>query len=215
VRVFHNQVNLGYGGNQKRGYRYAQERGFDVVVLLHGDGQYAPEVMDQLLEPLLRGEADAVLGSRMMHPGSARAGGMPLYKFAGNKILTFLQNRLLGRKLSEYHSGYRAYNVHALRQLPLLANANDFHFDTEIIIQLMEGGYRIREVPIPTYYGDEICRVNGLAYAWNVMKTTLRYRLHKAGLLYARQFDLMCGEKYTFKHNRYSSHQRILNLLGL
>src|SRR5207244_5020210 len=91
VRIFHNQVNLGYGGNQKRGYGYARQQGFDIVVLLHGDGQYAPEVMDDLLDPLVRGEADAVFGSRMMAPGSARAGGMPFYKFAGNKILTAIQ----------------------------------------------------------------------------------------------------------------------------
>jgi glycosyltransferase involved in cell wall biosynthesis len=214
VRVFHNQVNLGYGGNQKRGYRYARQQGFDIVVLLHGDGQYAPEAMDDLLDPLVNGEADAVFGSRMMIPGGARAGGMPLYKYAGNKILTGIQNLLLGERMTEYHSGYRAYNVHALAQLPLLANANDFHFDNEIIVQLLEGGFRIKEVPIPTYYGNEICRVNGMKYAWNVLLTNCRYRLHKAGLLYARQFDLRRGEKYTYKHDSYSSHRRIVDLVG-
>jgi glycosyltransferase involved in cell wall biosynthesis len=214
VRVFRNQVNLGYGGNQKRGYRYAVERGFDVVVLLHGDGQYAPEVMDELIDPIVRGEAEAVFGSRMMVPGQALRGGMPLYKFVGNKVLTFVQNRLLGQGMSEYHSGYRAYSVHALARLPLMANSNDFHFDNEIIVQLMEGGHRLKEVAIPTYYGNEICRVNGIAYAWNVVKTNLRYRLHKAGLLYARQFDLLHGHKYTFKHNRFSSHKQIICLAG-
>jgi glycosyltransferase involved in cell wall biosynthesis len=214
VRVYHNEVNLGYGGNQKRGYRYAAARDFDIVVLLHGDGQYAPEALDDLIDPIARGEADFVLGSRMLVPGGALRGGMPLYKYLGNKILTRMQNLLLGCRLSEYHSGYRAYRVEVLKKLPLLANSNDFHFDNEIVVQLVEGGYRIQEVPIPTYYGDEICRVNGLKYAWNVLLTNVRYRLHKAGLLYARQFDLRRGHKYTFKQNRFSSHQRIRRLVG-
>ncbi|HEX5270078.1 MAG TPA: bifunctional glycosyltransferase/class I SAM-dependent methyltransferase [Gemmataceae bacterium] len=214
VRVFRNQVNLGYGGNQKRGYRYALERGFDVVVLLHGDGQYAPEVMDDLIDPIARGEADAVLGSRMLAPGAALRGGMPLYKFVGNKVLTFVQNALLGRRMSEYHSGYRAYSVRALAVLPLLADSNGFHFDNEIIVQILEGGCRLKEVPIPTYYGKEICRVNGIAYAWNVLTTNLRYRLHKAGLLYARQFDLRHAHKYTFKPGYFSSHQQLIRLAG-
>jgi glycosyltransferase involved in cell wall biosynthesis len=214
VRIFYNQVNLGYGGNQKRGYRYAAEQGFDVVVLLHGDGQYAPEVLDDLIDPIVQGQADAVFGSRMIIPNGALQGGMPLYKFVGNKILTTMQNVMLGEQMSEYHSGYRAYSVAALKQLPLMSNANDFHFDNEIIVQLIEGGYRIKEVPIPTYYGNEICRVNGMKYAWNVFRTNLRYRLHKAGLLYARQFDLQRGHKYTYKSNRFSSHQRIIGMTG-
>src|SRR5262249_47485168 len=156
----------------------------------HGDGQYAPEVLDDLINPIAQGKADAVFGSRMMIPDGALKGGMPLYKYVGNKVLTRMQNVMLGKEMSEYHSGYRAYSVAALKQLPLLANANDFHFDNEIIVQLVEGGHQIMEVPIPTYYGNEICRVNGMKYAWNVFRTNLRYRLHKAGLLYARQFDL-------------------------
>jgi 2-polyprenyl-3-methyl-5-hydroxy-6-metoxy-1,4-benzoquinol methylase len=214
VKIYHNQVNLGYGGNQRRGYRYAIENGFDIVVLLHGDGQYAPEVMDDLLEPLVKGEAEAVFGSRMMQRGHARKGGMPLYKYLGNKVLTGVQNLVARVKLSEYHSGYRAYNVHALAQLPLGKNSTNFHFDTEIIYQLHQAGFRIKEVPIPTYYGDEICRVNGMAYAWNVFRTTLRYRLHNLGVAYAPQFDVKGGNKYVYKHNRYSSHKQILRMIG-
>ncbi len=211
IRVFRNIVNLGYGGNQKRGYLYAIQNGFDIVVLLHGDGQYAPEVLDQLVDPLVKGEAEAVFGSRMLIPGDARKGGMPLYKYAGNKILTKFQNAVLGREMTEYHSGYRAYHVPSLAKLPFLKNSDDFHFDNEIIIQHFEAGLRIRETPIPTYYGDEICYVNGMKYAWDVFRTTLKYRLHKSGLLYCPQFDLAGAAKYTYKENRYSSHRRVLN----
>jgi 2-polyprenyl-3-methyl-5-hydroxy-6-metoxy-1,4-benzoquinol methylase len=207
-------VNLGYGGNQKRGYTYAIQHDLDIVVLLHGDGQYAPECLEDLIAPIERGEAEAVLGSRMLRAGAARAGGMPLYKFVGNRILTRFQNLALGADLSEYHSGYRAYHVPSLARLPYLRNTNDFHFDNEIILQFMEAGFRIKEVPIPTYYGGEICYVNGMSYAWNVVRTTARYRLHKAGLsVYAEQFDVKSGSRYTFKRNRFSSHNRLLDMV--
>ncbi len=169
-----NERNLMYGGNQKAGYRYALERGFDFVILLHGDGQYAPEVMDRLLAPLERGEADMVMGSRMMEPGALQ-GNMPLYKYVGNKILTFTQNLLLRQRLSEYHSGYRAYSCRALREINLERLTDNWHFDTQIILEFIARGFRIREVPIPTYYGDEICRVNGIAYAFNCLMATARF----------------------------------------
>ena len=105
LSIFRNPVNLMYGGNQRRGYRYAIERGLDVVVLLHGDGQYAPEVMQSLLTPLEAGHADIVMGSRMMVPGAALVGNMPRYKYMGNRILTWIQNRLVGMNLTEFHSG--------------------------------------------------------------------------------------------------------------
>src|SRR4051794_19047376 len=118
LQVLKHRKNLGYGGNQKAGYRYFIEKGFDIVVLLHGDGQYAPEVLAQLYHPLVTGQADAVFGSRMMRTfGGALRGGMPLYKYAGNRILTTLENLALGMNLTEFHSGYRAYNLHALAQL--------------------------------------------------------------------------------------------------
>jgi glycosyltransferase involved in cell wall biosynthesis len=154
LTVLFNPVNQGYGGNQKIGFHYAIREKFDIVALVHGDGQYAPECLGELLQPLLNGEADAVFGSRMLSRGEARRGGMPLYKFVGNRILTRVQNRLLGASLSEFHSGYRLYSVDALARIPFDRNTNDFHFDTEIIIQLLRGRYTIRELPIPTYYGD-------------------------------------------------------------
>src|SRR5689334_13466645 len=132
LHVFRNDVNLMYGGNQRKGYRYAIERGFDIVVLLHGDGQYAPEVMQRLLAPLEAGEAEMVMGSRMLVQGAALQGNMPLYKYAGNKILTWLENTLVGCNLTEFHSGYRAYAVHALRTIPLGSLTTNWHFDTQI-----------------------------------------------------------------------------------
>lgn len=180
--VVRHETNLGYGGNQKAAYTLATERGLDPVVLLHGDGQYAPESLADMVEPLVRDEADAVMGSRMMIAGNARRGGMPLYKLIGNKMLTGIQNRLLGMHLSEFHSGYRAYRTTALQELPFLRNSDDFDFDTQIIIQLMHAGKRITEIPIPTFYGDEICYVNGLRYARDILLDVITYRLVRRGL---------------------------------
>lgn len=190
VTVLYNPVNQGYGGNQKIGFQYAIRNGFDFVALVHGDGQYAPECLPELLEPLLEGDADAVFGSRMMSRFAALKGGMPLYKYIGNRILTTIQNRLLASSLSEFHSGYRIYSVNALRRVPFDRNTNDFHFDTEIIIQLVRAGLKIKELAIPTYYGDEICHVNGIKYAWQVIGTTLLSRTQDLGIYYQRKFDL-------------------------
>ena len=194
LRVLFNPINQGYGGNQKIGYHYAIKNNFDFVALVHGDGQYAPEALPELLKPLSQGVADAVFGSRMLDRGAALKGGMPLYKFIGNKILTWLQNSLLRTNFSEFHSGYRIYSVAALKKVPFDRNTNDFHFDTEIIIQLLRAEMRVRELPIPTYYGDEICYVNGLKYAWDVAKATLRSRLHGLDIFYDSKFD--CGPRH-------------------
>ena len=175
LTVHRNPTNLMYGGNQKRGYRYALERGLDIVVLLHADGQYAPEVMQQLLDPLETGQAEMVMGSRMMVRGAARQGGMPLYKYFGNRVLSTVQNGLLGTRFSEFHSGYRAYSCQALASLDLERLTNRWHFDTQIILEFLARGYRIAEVPIPTYYGDEICRVNGIPYAYRCVRTTFQH----------------------------------------
>jgi glycosyltransferase involved in cell wall biosynthesis len=190
LRVLFNPVNQGYGGNQKIGFHYAIEKEFDFVALVHGDGQYAPECLEELLQPLLTGEADAAFGSRMMLRGNALRGGMPLYKYVGNKILTSIQNRLLGTNFSEFHSGYRLYSVAALKRIPFEKNTNQFHFDTEIFIQLVRAGCRIKEQPIPTYYGDEICHVDGLKYAKDVIKATLLARAQDFGILYDPKYDV-------------------------
>jgi glycosyltransferase involved in cell wall biosynthesis len=175
LTVHRNPINLMYGGNQKRGYQYAIERGLDIVVLLHGDGQYAPEVMQRLLEPLETGRAEMVMGSRMLEAGAALKGHMPLYKYIGNKILTTTQNWLLGTRFSEFHSGYRAYSCQALRSIDFDKLSNSWHFDTQIILEFLRRRYRIAEVPIPTYYGDEICHVNGIPYAYQCVKATLKF----------------------------------------
>lgn len=193
ITVLRTPENQGYGGNQKLGYRYAIENGFDIVALIHGDGQYAPEKLSVLLAPLAHNEADAVFGSRMMDKRAARQGGMPVYKWIGNQVLTAFQNRMLGTTLSEFHTGYRLYSTAALAQIPFEKNTNDFHFDTEIIIQLVLKRLRIAELPIPTFYGDEVCHVNGLKYAWDVFKSTVKARLCGIHLFYDRKFDVNPG----------------------
>ena len=216
LTVLFNPVNQGYGGNQKIGYHYAIRMGFDFVALVHGDGQYAPEILPDLVEPLRLKQADAVFGSRMMNPRDALKGGMPYYKFVGNRILTAFQNWILNSSLTEFHSGYRVYAVETLKALPFDRNTNDFHFDTEIIVQLMIAGRKIVEKPIPTYYGDEICHVNGMQYAGNVMKASLQAKLQKANLFYDRRFDcepVNAGEKYPSKLEFDSTHSRIVELV--
>jgi len=214
MTVLRNEFNQGYGGNQKVGYTYAIREGFDFVAMVHGDGQYAPEELPTLVAPLADGRADAVFGSRMMTRFGALQGGMPLYKFVGNRILSSTQNLLLGTSLTEFHSGYRVYSVAALRRIRYTLNSNVFHFDTEIIIQLLNAGQRILELPIPTYYGDEICRVNGMKYAKDVLLATLRNVLHRAGLLYQRKFDPIDDQgnaHYDLKLGYASSHQYALD----
>lgn len=203
--------NLGYGGNQKAGYRYAIDHGWDVVVLLHGDGQYAPERIADLIGPIVAGDADAVFGSRMLAPGAARAGGMPRYKYLGNRILTTAQNTITGARLSEWHSGYRAYRVAALAELDVVGNSDGFDFDTEIILQLLGADKTIVEVPIPTYYGDEICRVDGIAYAKDVIVDTVRHRLGEAG--FGRGDLGHKREPYAYKPSANSSHGIVLDLV--
>ena len=207
ITVLRTPINQGYGGNQKLGYRYAIENGFDFVALVHGDGQYAPEKLPDLLEPLFSGRAGAVFGSRMLEKGGALRGGMPLYKYAGNKILTRFQNLCLRSNLSEFHSGYRIYSTAALRQIPFERNSDGFHFDTEIIIQLAMAGIPIVEIPIPTYYGDEICYVNGMKYAWDVFRTMLRAKFHQRNLLFDRKYEIGAVEEtYDTKLGFVSSH---------
>lgn len=182
-----NPVNQGYGGNQKLGYRWAVDHNFDVVVMLHGDGQYPPEQVGPLAELALR--HGAAFGSRFAERGGPRVGGMPRYKYIGNRILTRLQNRALGTELSEFHSGFRAYRVDVLARIPFALDSDDFHFDTEIFIQCIRAGVDIAEMPIPTRYGDEECRVHGLSYAANVIGQTARAALQDRGLFYERKFD--------------------------
>lgn len=214
LKVLKNQKNLGYGGNQKAGYRYFIEQGFDIVVMLHGDAQYAPELLSHMYAPLVRGEADAVFGSRMMKDfGGPLKGGMPLYKYAGNRVLTVTENLALGLDLTEFHSGYRAYNLHALREIRLDNMTNDFHFDTEIIVKLHHQNFRIREVPIPTFYGDEVCRVDGVRYAKDVLRSVYRYRCTARAVRCFPEYEEYFVP-YAIKRSEYSNHYYAALLVG-
>ena len=214
LQVLQHKRNLGYGGNQKAGYRYFIEKGFDIAVLLHGDGQYAPEILASVYHPLVMGEADAVFGSRMMKDyGGPRKGGMPMYKYLGNRVLTVFENRALGMHLTEFHSGYRAYSMQALKELDFSKMTDDFHFDTEIIIKLHHQGFRIHEVPIPTYYGDEICYVNGMKYAWDVAKAVRRFDQTRRSLRCHPEFQEYFVH-YPIKTSRHSSHEFVKLAVG-
>jgi 2-polyprenyl-3-methyl-5-hydroxy-6-metoxy-1,4-benzoquinol methylase len=210
--ILSNLVDQGYGGNQKLGFHYAIRNNFDVVVLMHGNGQYAPELLPNFISIFEDPSADAVLGSRLMDSRWAVPGGMPLYKFVGNRILTTLQNWILKQRLSEFHSGYRAYRVKALRRLPFSFNSPDFDFDTDILVQLVNTGSKIVEIPIPTYDSREIRRLNGLNYAAQILATTIRSRLQRWAIFYHPKFDYVSDNRhYTLKLRQPSSHQWALD----
>jgi glycosyltransferase involved in cell wall biosynthesis len=180
VTVVQQPENLGYGGNQKYCYRWAVARGFAHAVMIHGDGQYAPEIVLSMAQPLLDGHAKVVFGSRMLAKGSARKGGMPRYKWVGNRMLTRFQNAVSGLRLSEWHTGYRAYSLDVLAPLDLESMSDGFDFDTEIILGLADTLADPRrdfvEIAIPTFYGDEKCHVNGIRYAADIVVDVMRHR---------------------------------------
>ena len=191
LTIFHHEKNKGYGGNQKWAYQYCIKKGYDIVIMLHGDAQYAPEKIADLIKPFERKDANKigmVFGSRMT--GHPLKGGMPLYKYIGNKFLTWVENVVLGLHLSEYHSGYRAYNCQNLKKIPFHLCSDDFHFDSEIIVQLKLSGLEIRETPIPTYYGEEKCHVNVISYGMNVLKTMGEYLFHKTGISTSKKYNI-------------------------
>ena len=178
--LIRNAENLGYGGSQKLAYRHCIARGHSVVVMLHADGQYAPELIERIVGPVERGEAEMCFGSRLA--GDALAGNMPLHRFLGNKFLTGVANLVLGWQLSEFHSGYRAYSCAALARLPLERNAGYYHFDVEILIQCRVFGLRVVEVPIPTHYGDEENHLNVWRTGFSILAILGEYLLHRLGL---------------------------------
>ncbi len=185
LKIYKNKKNKGYGGNQKFAYTYAIRNNFDIVVMLHGDAQYAPEYIPTLIKPFEKNPDIAlVFGSRMN--GNPLNGGMPLYKFIGNKILTYIENKILNMNLSEYHSGFRIYNCKKLKQIPFQKCTNDFHFDTDILIQLKIKKFKIIERPIPTYYGKEKSHVNIIRYGLNIIRSLIEYKIHNWNL---KKFD--------------------------
>ena len=207
ITVLRTPENQGYGGNQKLGYRYALDNGFDIVALLHGDGKYAPQRLPALLKPIIANETDAVLGSRLIEKRAALRAGMPFGKWIGNRVFTAFENAVLGTNLSDFHCGYRVYATGALAQIPFEKNTNDFHFDTEIVIQLLLKKLRIIEAAIPMFYGDGISYRGAIKYAWNIFKTTVRARLCQLSLFYDRRYDVEAVEDvYELKLGYASSH---------
>ncbi|HET8948581.1 MAG TPA: glycosyltransferase family 2 protein [Candidatus Polarisedimenticolia bacterium] len=182
--------NLGYGGNQKTCYRAALERGAGIVVMLHPDYQYPPQILPAMVEMVRSGLFDVVLGSRVLGRG-ALAGGMPLYKYVGNRVLTLAENLLVGRKLSEYHTGYRAYSRRVLETLPLLENSDGFVFDNQVLCQAMAFGFTIGEVSSPCRYFPEMSSIgfgSSVRYGFGVLATGLAYRLDRWGIRRSRRF---------------------------
>ena len=174
-----NKKNKGYGGVQKIAFNYAIKKNFKYVIMLHGDNQYPANKILLLIKPLLTNKYDAVFGSRMTNSINALKGGMPLYKYLGNRALTFFQNLVLSSNLSEFHSGYRAYKVSSLKKIKFKSNTNDFHFDTEIIIQFLKNNLKIKEIAMSTHYGDEISHLKSIPYGLNIVRSTLLSRFRK------------------------------------
>lgn len=185
IRTIIHPLNKGYGGNQKTCYRTALSLGADIVVMLHPDYQYTPKLITAMAAMIAYGEFDAVLASRILGIGALK-GGMPLYKYVANRFLTFLENLLLHHKLSEYHTGYRAYTRQVLTQLPLEKNSDNFVFDNQVIAQLIWFGFRIGEISCPTKYCDDSSSISfrrSVIYGLGVIGTALRFRLCKLKLL--------------------------------
>jgi glycosyltransferase involved in cell wall biosynthesis len=188
--IVHSQ-NRGYGGNQKTCYTEALRRGADIVVMLHPDYQYSPRLIGSLAWQVASGEYDVVLGSRILGAGALK-GGMPLYKYVANRLLTAVENILLGIKLSEYHTGYRAFSRRVLETLPLHENSDDFVFDNQMLAQAVALGFPIGEISCPTKYFPEASSINfrrSVTYGFGVLETAFRYRLHHWGLIRCWLFE--------------------------
>ena len=183
-KVIRHEKNTGYGGNQKTCYKEALQRDADIVVMLHPDYQYTPLLLEAMVYPIARGLYDVMLASRILGKGALR-GGMPMYKYIFNRILTLTQNILMSQKLAEYHTGYRAFSKEVLLKLPLENNSDDFVFDNEMLGQIFYYGYTVGEVSCPTKYFEEASSINfkrSVQYGLGVLRVSLTYRLQKMGL---------------------------------
>ena len=202
IITFQHKKNMGYGRNQKTCFREALRHGADIVIMIHPDYQYSPRLVIPLAGMLAYGEYDLALGSRILGVGALQ-GGMPLYKFVANRCLTAFQNILMNYKLSEYHTGYRAFTRKLLETLPLEQNADDFAFDDEILAQAVYFGFRIGEVSCPTRYFPEASSINfrrSVRYGLSVLATSVKYRLQKWHL---GRFKIFHREPGTFSHDYY------------
>lgn len=198
IQTFVHDANYGYGRNQQTCYREALASGADIVVMLHPDYQYSPRLVPAMAGMIASGIYDMVLGSRILGGGALR-GGMPLYKYVSNRFLTAFQNLFLGVKLSEYHTGFRAFSRELLETLPLLEDSDDFVFDNQMIAQAVMFGFRIGEVSCPTKYFQEASSINfrrSVKYGLGVLSTTFSYVAHKWGIFRSPRFDSR-GRKVT------------------
>ncbi|AJY68745.1 glycosyl transferase family 2 [Geobacter sulfurreducens] len=190
IRTIVHDRNKGYGANQKTCYRAALDLGADIVIMVHPDYQYTPKLITAMAAMIAYGEFDAVLGSRILGIGALK-GGMPLYKYVANRVLTLVENLLLSHKLSEYHTGYRAFSRQVLEQLPLDANGDDFVFDNQMLAQIIWHGYRIGELSCPTKYFEDASSINfrrSVIYGLGVLGTALEFRLARMGLIRSERF---------------------------
>lgn len=192
--VIRHDKNKGYGGNQKTCYEAALKNGADIVVMLHPDYQYTPLLLEAMIYPIARGLFPVMLGSRILGKGALR-GGMPMYKYISNRFLTLFQNIMMGQKLAEYHTGYRAFSKEILESLPLHKNSDDFVFDNEMLGQIAFAGYEMGEVTCPTKYFDDASSINfkrSVQYGLGVLRVSLSYRLQRWGIA---KFDIFEGIK--------------------
>ena len=182
--IIRHEKNTGYGGNQKSCYNKALELGGDIVIMLHPDYQYTPKLITSMANIIAQDLYPVVLASRILGRGALN-GGMPLYKYVFNRFLTFSQNMLMRQKLSEYHTGYRAFSAEVLRKIPYMQNSDDFVFDNQMLAQIFYAGFEIAEVTCPTKYFDEASSINfkrSVIYGLGVLRTSMQYRLQKWGL---------------------------------
>jgi glycosyltransferase involved in cell wall biosynthesis len=183
--IIRHDRNRGYGGNQKTCYRKALELGADIIIMLHPDYQYNPKLITAMASIIGSDLYPVVLGSRILGKG-ALIGGMPVYKYIANRVLTFVQNLLMGQKLSEYHTGYRAFSREVLTKINFIVNSDDFVFDNQILSQIFYAGYRIAEVTCPTKYFHEASSINfkrSVVYGMGVLKVSISYALQKLGVV--------------------------------
>lgn len=191
IEIFVHLENKGYGANQKTCYREALKKGADIIIMLHPDYQYTPKLLTAMAAMIASGEFDVVLASRILGKGALK-GGMPLYKYISNRFLTAFENIMLGQKLSEYHTGYRAFTKEVLTALPLEENSDDFVFDNEILAQAIYFGFRIGEISCPTKYFDDASSINfkrSIIYGMDVLRTSLKFVIQKLGLKQYPLFD--------------------------
>jgi glycosyltransferase involved in cell wall biosynthesis len=191
IRTFVHEKNMGYGANQKTCYREALRLGADIVVMVHPDYQYSPKLVAAMASLISSGHYDVALGSRILG-GGALKGGMPLYKYVANRFLTLVQNLLCGAKLSEYHTGFRAFSAEVLRSLPLEENSDDFIFDNQMLAQAMWQGFKIGEISCPTRYMEEASSINfsrSVIYGLGVLGVSLSFALAKLHILSPRIFS--------------------------